>query len=305
MLADERGSIVAVTDWSGAAIQINSYDEYGAPAPGNAGRFGYTGQVWLPETGLYHYKNRAYNPELGRFMQTDPIGVNGGMNLYAYVGGDPVNFGDPLGLARVCVTPTGTHIQKCVYVDGNGDGDSSDDDLGRRLTSLFERAFRGFIINNHGLDLSQYGADVRGGGSDWTTMVRVVSQFVGYAYGGNTWENTTIYAFYSAGKFKAAEMEPRRSGDDPWEYVVRIYEYFGEHSSNPSDVARSLFHERLHFYDAEGVMLTNTPEHLALDARARQMLMETGLGGMGCSPVGGSGWQYLWGLLPPSVPGCE
>ena len=98
LLADERGSIVAVTDWSGAAIQINSYDEYGAPASGNAGRFGYTGQVWLPETGLYHYKNRAYHPELGRFMQTDPIGVSGGMNLYAYVGGDPVNFVDPLGL---------------------------------------------------------------------------------------------------------------------------------------------------------------------------------------------------------------
>jgi len=113
LLADERGSIVAVTDWSGAAIQINSYDEYGAPAPGNAGRFGYTGQVWLPETGLYHYKNRAYNPELGRFMQTDPIGVSGGMNLYAYVGGDPVNFVDPLGLLPDC------DVEECIPVDGS------------------------------------------------------------------------------------------------------------------------------------------------------------------------------------------
>ena len=110
LLADERGSIVAVTDWSGAAIQINSYDEYGAPAPGNAGRFGYTGQVWLPETGLYHYKNRAYHPELGRFMQTDPIGVNGGMNLYAYVGGDPVNYTDPLGLEEEGIRVDGTRI---------------------------------------------------------------------------------------------------------------------------------------------------------------------------------------------------
>ena len=96
--ADERGSIVAVSNASGVAIQINSYDEYGVPQSANAGRFGYTGQVWLPETGLYHYKNRAYNPALGRFMQADPIGVSGGMNLYAYVGGDPVNLVDPLGL---------------------------------------------------------------------------------------------------------------------------------------------------------------------------------------------------------------
>ncbi|WP_373878798.1 RHS repeat-associated core domain-containing protein [Maricaulis virginensis] len=104
-----------MTDWSGAAIQINSYDEYGAPAPGNAGRFGYTGQVWLPETGLYHYKNRAYNPELGRFMQTDPIGVSGGMNLYAYVGGDPVNLVDPLGLEWV---QRDRRISVCSVSDG-------------------------------------------------------------------------------------------------------------------------------------------------------------------------------------------
>ena len=80
----------------GSASTINSYDEYGVPGAGNTGRFGYTGRTWVPELGLWHYKARMYSPTLGRFMQTDPIGYGDGMNMYAYVGGDPVDWVVPL-----------------------------------------------------------------------------------------------------------------------------------------------------------------------------------------------------------------
>jgi hypothetical protein len=62
LITDERGSVVAETNASGAAVQINTYDEYGHPGSGNTSRFGYTGQMWIAEIGLYHYRNRVYNP---------------------------------------------------------------------------------------------------------------------------------------------------------------------------------------------------------------------------------------------------
>jgi len=94
---DERGSVVAVTNSSGTTLNVNGYDEYGIPSSANAGRFQYTGQTWLPELGMYYYKARIYSPTLGRFLQPDPIGYGDGMNMYGYVGGDPVNGSDPTG----------------------------------------------------------------------------------------------------------------------------------------------------------------------------------------------------------------
>jgi RHS repeat-associated protein len=102
--ADERGSIVAASNSAGAVTSVNTYDEYGKPGSGNVGRFQYTGQKWIAELGLYDYKARMYHPGLGRFLQPDPIGYDGGMNMHAYVKSDPINRSDPSGLHYWCVS---------------------------------------------------------------------------------------------------------------------------------------------------------------------------------------------------------
>src|SRR5690606_30053879 len=61
-------------------------------------RFLYTGREWDAEAELYHYRFRSYSPREHRFMQSDPIGLGGGWNHFAYVGGNPMSLNDKLGL---------------------------------------------------------------------------------------------------------------------------------------------------------------------------------------------------------------
>jgi RHS repeat-associated protein len=59
--------------------------------------YAYTAREWDPEINLYYYRARYYDPKVGRSISEDPIGFEGGVNFYAYVGGNPTNVMDPSG----------------------------------------------------------------------------------------------------------------------------------------------------------------------------------------------------------------
>ena len=100
--------IIASLDSGGTLTKV-AYQAFGESATAVASGPGprYTARRLDPETatgsaqpnGLYYYRARTYSPTWGRFLQPDPIGPAGGINLYAYVRNDPLNLVDPSGLA--------------------------------------------------------------------------------------------------------------------------------------------------------------------------------------------------------------
>ena len=100
MITDGLGSTIALAGANGAVATQYTYEPYGkttqiGAASENA--FQYTGRE-NDVTGLYYYRARYYDPDKSRFLSEDPIGLAGGANVYAYVGGNPISYVDPLGL---------------------------------------------------------------------------------------------------------------------------------------------------------------------------------------------------------------
>ncbi len=99
-LSDALGSSLALTDATGSLRTTYTYEPFGRTASTgslSASPFQFTGRD-NDSPGLYYYRTRYYDPARGRFMTEDALGLVGGINLYAYVGNDPLGGTDPLGL---------------------------------------------------------------------------------------------------------------------------------------------------------------------------------------------------------------
>jgi RHS repeat-associated protein len=136
--SDHLNTPRTITDTSGAVVwQWDNSDPFGNNAanenPGGAGRFNFPlrfpGQYFDKETNTHYNINRDYDPSIGRYIESDPIGLEGGINTFGYVEGNSLSYIDPLGLAvgvgpcRLCLPLPGITPPKPSDPD---DGDALD-----------------------------------------------------------------------------------------------------------------------------------------------------------------------------------
>src|SRR6266404_3918851 len=170
---DELGSTSHIADGIGALIESYQYDVYGKPRVYNsAGVYQagatpvakdlFTGQRWIVEIGLYDDHNRFMSPDLGRFLQPDPIGFKGdASNLYRYCGNDWANRTDLMGTDSTEHTSANSIWQK-TNQDKNSDHDQLSSERGQILGGVgshFTMQIRdtvkdtqGFSMNGHSMN---------------------------------------------------------------------------------------------------------------------------------------------------------
>jgi RHS repeat-associated protein len=97
---DALGSVTRITDSAGSTSGSSRYFAFGSYREqiGSQDRYAFVSRESQLSGSLYYMRARYYDPTTGRFLSADPAGLSGAYNLYAYVGNNPVNFGDPSGL---------------------------------------------------------------------------------------------------------------------------------------------------------------------------------------------------------------
>lgn len=148
---DRHGNVAFLVDNDGQVLEKYTYDAFGratvtdwedtlAAQPRSSSNYGhrflFQGREYLHEVGIYDYRNRYYYAALGRFLQSDPTGFDGGdMNLFRYCGDDPVDLSDPTGLFAGFANMIGALRENWIGADGltadaRAQGEQRDDAAG-------------------------------------------------------------------------------------------------------------------------------------------------------------------------------
>jgi RHS repeat-associated protein len=143
-ISDHLGTSQFIVDSKGKVVWQGNYAPFGqvdVVINELENSFRFPGQLLDSESGLYYNWHRFYDPDTGRYISADPIGLAGGMNLYAYVASDPVNAIDPTGLK---INPAGTAEEQALiqsWLDKLEECAKCDEELAKRLKRVKEDPF--------------------------------------------------------------------------------------------------------------------------------------------------------------------
>ena len=150
-IKDHQNTVIALVDETGSVVESYEYDAWGrtkvfdafgteltASPYGN--RYCFQGREIDWDTGLIYFRARWYNPETGRWLSKDPIGIAGGLNLYVFCGNNPVNFIDPLGLFQFGERP----------LEGMPQGSQTVVDFISPIGGLIQRGTNSKLVHEHG-----------------------------------------------------------------------------------------------------------------------------------------------------------
>jgi RHS repeat-associated protein len=169
--ADGNGNITALIDTNQYMVGRYLYDpfgrmlgKWGPHADANTYRF--AGKEWSERTGLYYFARRFYDPNLQRFINRDPISENGGQNLYAYCGNNPISLYDMMGLCPRSIGDTllGWYENAVLATGLYATGLSTEQDALQKMYGLYDKYGASGYMDENGV---------------WNTSVMIGGEYVG------------------------------------------------------------------------------------------------------------------------------